>query len=129
MPNPTTLYVKAKLLNGRSEPKKNASIECRFDKDDSILATGNWSNDHHWIEVVGGETGTVWVYADYVSEYQSPVYIVNYDYKKLKIRSRPFDGKITGYLKRDKPVQAECIILGWAKTVKGWINMRYVEEY
>lgn len=118
-----------KLLNGRANPRKKAKIEAIFDEGDELTATGNWSDDHHWIEVIGGETGTVWVYADYVSEYRSYFYIVNQDYKKVKIRSRPFDGKITGYLKKGKMIEVSRVVLGWGKTPKGWIDMRLVGFY
>lgn len=119
----------ATLLNGRATPKKTAPIEARFDKGDELVATGEWSDDHHWIEVEGGETGTVWVYADYVSECRSYFFVVNQDFKKVKIRSRPFDGKITGYLKKGKMIEVKNLVLGWARTPKGWIDMRFVEFY
>lgn len=118
-----------KLLNGRATPSKKAKIEAFFDKGDELTATGQWSDDHHWIEVIGGETGTVWVYANYVSERKAHIFVANENYRKVKIRARPFDGKITGYLKRNKMIEVTNVILGWGKTSKGWIDMRYVEEY
>ena len=123
------MYVMVNLLNGRASPSKKAKIEARFDQGDDILATGEWSEDHHWIEVVGGETGTVWVYADYVSENKGHFYVINENYKQVKIRARPIDGKITGYLKRGKIIDVTSVVLGWGKTDKGWIDLMKVEWY
>ena len=118
-----------RLLNGRAEPSKKATVEARFDKGDALTTTGEWSEDHHWIEVIGGETGTVWVYADYVSERKGYIFVINSEYKKVKIRARPFDGKITGYLKRNKIIDVTNEVLGWGKTKYGWIDMSCVEVY
>ena len=65
---PFQVIVTASQLNGRADPRKSASIEAVFDKDDILDATGKWSGDCTWIEVKGGETGTVWVKITYVSE-------------------------------------------------------------
>ena len=129
IPNQSEVIVQVKLLLGRARPSRKAKIEARFDKGDVLIATGDWSPDHHWIEVYGGETGTVWVYADYVSERKAHIFVVNENYKKVKIRARPFDGKITGYLKKGKMIDVTNVVLGWGKTEKGWIEMFYVEEY
>ena len=121
------VIVTATLLHGRVNPSKKSRVETQFDKGDILEATGKWSDDHHWIEVVGGETGTVWVYADYVNENNSEYeYVINITGSKVKIRSRPFDGKVKAYLNRDKQIRVYRVILGWGKTKKGWIDMRYV---
>lgn len=126
----TQLYVTANLLNGRSNPSKKSTVEARFDKGDVITATGKWSKDHHWIEVIGGETGTVWVYADYVNENDCEyIFAINSRFKSIKIRTKPFNGKITGYLKKGHPIKVYRVVLGWGKTTKGWIDMTLVEEY
>lgn len=122
------VYVRVKLLNGRANPRRTGFIEARFDEGDILQATGEWSKDHHWIEVIGGETGTVWVYADYVSEEKRDLEYQNSDYKKVKIRARPVDGKITGYLKKGRKVTITKVVLGWGKCKKGWIDMQYLEE-
>ena len=122
------VYVRTELLNGRADPRKTGFIEARFDAGDLLEATGEWSDDHHWIEVVGGETGTVWVYADYVSETKRDLYYINNDYKKVKIRSKPVNGKIVSYLKKGKKIKITAIVLGWGKTKKGWIDMSYLEK-
>ena len=117
-----------KLLNGRANPRRTGFVEARFDEGDRLDATGEWSPDHHWIEVYGGETGTVWVYADYVSESKRDIQMMNVDHNKVKIRSRPVDGKITGYLKRGKKVVITHVVLGWGKCSKGWIDLSLLED-
>ena len=117
----------ATLLNGRANPTKKSTIEARFDKNDILQTTGEWSDDYHWIEVVGGETGTVWVFIDYITE-DEPFSAVNKDYKRVKIRSSPVDGRIVGYLKKNKEVKIERTVCGWGKCEKGWIDLYFLEE-
>ena len=52
----------------------------------------------------------------------------NEDYNKIKIRSRPVKGKITGYLKKGKAIEIQLVVLGWGKCEKGWIDMDLLEE-
>jgi uncharacterized protein YgiM (DUF1202 family) len=123
----TTMYVSTRLLNGRAEPSKKSTVEARFDKGDALQAYG-WSKNHHWIEVDGGETGTVWVWYEYVNEQTSDYSVWWNDYgHKVKIRKEPY-GTVIGYLKAGKEVTITQIILGWGKCDKGWIDLRYLSE-
>lgn len=128
--DPATVYVTAGRLNGRSMPRKKAFIEALFDHGDKLTATGKWSRDHKWIEVEGGEGGTVWVDIRYVSEIKQPVVVMT-DVTKVKIRKTPFNGRVTGYLKNGKELEIDQIVLGWGHCSKGWIDLGYcyfVEE-
>ena len=124
---PSILTVQTRLLNGRSAPRKKATVEARFDIGDTLLATGEWSKDHQWIEVAGGETGTVWVYISYISE-RKHYYAKNVDYRKVKVRKWPVVGKVTGYICRGQVVDITQTVLGWGKTDKGWVDLFYLEE-
>lgn len=117
----------ASHLNGRANPKKTSKIEARFDKNDILTPTGEWSEDYKWAEVAGGETGTVWVYVDYITE-RKPFEALNKDYNRIKIRSKPVDGRVKGYLKKGDEVLIEQVILGWGRCKKGWIDLYYLEE-
>ena len=97
------------------------------DHGDILEATGEWSKDHKWIEVVGGETGTVWVYISYISE-RRHYYAKNVDYRKVKVRKWPVVGKVTGYIHRGQVVDITQTVLGWGKTNKGWVDLFYLEE-
>ena len=121
------VFVTASQLNGRARPSRKASVEARFDFGDSIEATGEWSKDHNWIQVEGGETGVVWVSIDYVSAIDAPYYAVNEAYRSVKIRKRPVDGKVTGTLKRGKKVEIDAAVLGWGHCSNGWIDLSYLE--
>ena len=125
--NPTRMTVQTKLLNGRAAPRKKSTIEARFDRGDILEATGEWSKDHKWIEVTGGETGTVWVYISYISE-RRHYYAKNVNYRKVKIRKWPVVGKVTGYIRRGQVVDITQTVLGWGKTDKGWVDLFYLEE-
>lgn len=127
---PVTVYVTANRLNGRAAPKKKSHVEAMFDYGDKLSATGKWSRDHKWIEVEGGEGGTVWVDIRYVSEIKQPAVIMT-DVTKVKIRKTPFDGRVSGYLKHGKELEVDQVVLGWAHCDKGWIDLGYcyfVEE-
>lgn len=119
--------VQTRLLNGRSAPRKTASIEARFDYGDELISTGEWSNDHKWVEVYGGETGTVWVSIRYISE-KNHFTAKNRDYKEVKVRKWPENGKVVRYLKKGQTVEIEQVILGWGKTKYGWVDLYYLEE-
>lgn len=122
----TKLYVTANRLNGRSRPSKKSSIEAIFDKGDELITTGQWSDNYQWIEVYGGETGTVWCKAEYLTERYSAFTVVNLNPGKIKIRSKPINGKITGYLKSNQRIDIYQSILGWGRTDKGWIDLSWL---
>jgi len=122
------LYVVVDLLNGRDRPNRHGTKEAMFDYGDSLTPTGRWSADHNWIEVYGGESGTVWVCAKYVSEIAGSFYVENLDYSQVKIRKRPIDGRLTGYLKRGKALLIDQVVLGWGHCSKGWIDLSLVAE-
>lgn len=124
----TDMYVTAKLLNGRATPSKKGTKEALFDKGDKVQATGEWSKDHHWVEIIGGETGTVWCDIRYLTERKGAFMVRNNGSTPVKIRKNPFNGKLTGYLKKGKAVVIEQVVLGWGRCEKGWINLYYVDE-
>lgn len=122
----TEMYVTASQLNGRANPSRKASVEARFDRGDSIEAI-DWSKDHHWIEVTGGETGTVWVWWEYVTERIDTFTVRNNFGSKVKIRKEPY-GTVTGYLKNNKTLVIDRVIFGWGHSKRGWIDLKYVTE-
>ena len=121
------LKVKAKLLNGRSAPRKNASKEAFFDFGDILDATGEWSKDHKWVEVYGGESGTVWVSIRYVTERTDRFKVKNVNYNKVKVRKWPENGKVMHYIYKGQSVYVNQVVLGWGKTKYGWVDLSYME--
>ena len=121
------LTVKAKLLNGRSAPRKKASKEAFFDFGDIVYATGEWSDDHKWIEVEGGETGTVWISIRYVTEKTGSFKAKNANYDKVKVRKWPEIGRVTHYIRRGQTVNITQVVLGWGRTRWGWVDLYYME--
>lgn len=122
----TRMYVTASLLNGRATPSKKATVEARFDRGDDVETLG-WSKNHHWIEVIGGETGTVWVWWEYLTERTDEFYVWNNYGSKVKIRSEPF-GRVIGYLKNDGELIIDRVIFGWGHSKQGWVNLEYLTE-
>lgn len=120
--------VTANRLNGRSAPRKTASKEALWDQGDELIPTGEWSESHKWIEVKGGETGTVWCDIRYVTERTDEFVVVNIDYNKVKLRKTPVVGTVIGYLKRDKELWIDQVVLGWGHSSRGWIDLSLVYE-
>ena len=115
-------------MNGRTKPTKKARIEAQWEEGDELRPTGRWSRDHEWVEVEGGEEPTVWVHIGYFSEQLTGFIAWNRDYDKVKIRSKPFDGKVRGYLKKGEEIEILQVVMGWGRTPKGWIDLYYLQE-
>ena len=124
----TNMYVTASILNGRASPSKKATKEARFDNGDRVQTTGEWSSDYHWIEIIGGETGTVWCDIRYLTERKGVFMVRNNHKTPVKIRKFPVKGKITGYLKKGKSIVIDQVVLGWGHCEMGWIDLFYVDE-
>ena len=122
------LYVTATVLNGRMHPTKRATIEATFYYADELRTTGQISRDHEWIEVYGGESGTVWVAIRYVTERFAPFTVTNENNGKIKIRSRHSGGKLNGYVKHGKSIEIDQVVLGWGHTKKGWVDLEFFIE-
>lgn len=93
-----------------------------------LEATGEWSDDHKWVQVRGGEIGLVWCCADYVTERTDAFRVTNESKRKIKIRSKPVNGKVTGYLKPGRSLTISRVVLGWGKCKSGWIDLEYLIE-
>lgn len=118
----------ANQLNGRSWPTVKSRQEALFDYGDVIEATGKWSDDHNWIEVKAGEDGTVWCKACYLTERMDSFVASNEGKRAVKIRKRPIDGKVVGYLKGGRTLKITQVVLGWGKCNSGWIDLGYLCE-
>ena len=122
------MYVIADVLNGRAHPTKKAPVEAVYDYGDQLQPTGRISRDCEWIEVLGGEAGTVWVHVNYVSERFTDFEVTNLNNGKIKIRSKPTGGKLKGYVKHGKTIVIDRVVLGWGHTAKGWVDLEYFVE-
>lgn len=123
-----TMYVIADLLNGRAWPTTKSRQEAFFEYGDQVTATGKWSEDKQWIEIKGGEGGTVWCKAQYLTERMNSFTASNEGRKSVRIRKSPVNGKVVGYLKGGRTLEITQVILGWGKCGKGWIDMEYLCE-
>ena len=122
------LYVTASVLNGRAEPTKKARVEAYFDRGDRLTPTGRISKDRRWVEVYGGEAGTVWVFMEYVTERVAPFEMTNANNGKIKIRSRHGDFRVRGYVGHGKRIRIDQVVLGWGHCSRGWIDLDYLVE-
>lgn len=121
------VYVLVNQLNGRATPSRKATVEAIFDQGDKLQPTGQWSKDHCWIEVEGGETGTVWVNIRYVSESLLGYEVTNVSDTKVKVRKHPVNGGVKGYIRKGKTIELTQIVLGWGRYSGGWVDLSYFD--
>lgn len=125
---PHPVYVTATLLNGRQWPTKKAQAMTFYDYGEQLQPTGKWSKDREWIEIYGGEAGTVWVCARYVTERMTEFTVTNENNGKIRIRSKPGGGKVKGYVKHGKSIEIDRVIMGWGHCSRGWVELDYFIE-
>ena len=117
------LYVMATRLNGRAAPTKSSSVEARFERGDQLTPTGRTNGK--WVEVEGGETGTVWCHSDYLSQEPHSVRFANTSNGRVRIRKHP-DGKPVGWVKENQTITVSNIIDGWGYVEPtGWVNLSF----
>lgn len=122
-----TMYVctKGDDLNGRAAPDKNARIEARFSNGEAVEAVSYRSG---WVEVVGGETGTVWCSEKYLSSSQEAVKYRNTSGGRVFIREE-IDGRKTGLeVRSDRVVTVRRQMNGWGYIGAGWIDLDFFEK-
>lgn len=110
-------------LNGRSRPSTSAPIEMRIPPGDAVEAV---SYKDGWVEVVGGESGTVWCKAEYLSSTQDAVYFKNTSGGRVFLRNG-IEGAKTGVVKANKVVLVTRQIFGWGYIGNGWVDLSYFE--
>lgn len=121
-----TLFCTASTLNGRAEPSKKARVEAQFSYGDEMEVVGYTDN---WIEVVGGETGTVFVSAKYCASSLEKVKYQNTSGGRVIIRESPEGKKKNDWIKVNKKVTVSAEVDGWGYIAdRGWIDLSYFNE-
>lgn len=122
-----TLYVctRGDDLNGRACPNKSSRIEARFSNGEALEAV---SYHDGWVEVVGGETGTVWCSQEYLSSSQEARKYRNTSGGRVFVRGE-IEGRKTGLeVRSDKVVTVQRQMNGWGYIGTGWVNLAFFEE-
>ena len=121
-----TLFCTASTLNGRAEPSKKARVEAQFSYGDEMEVVGYTDN---WIEVVGGETGTVFVSAKYCASSLEKVKYENISGGRVIIRESPEGKKKNDWIKANKKVTISAEVDGWGYIAdRGWVDLSYFSE-
>ena len=124
----TMAYVLATDLNCRMYPRKRSIAVTSLENGQEIALTGNWSEDHRWVEIWHPEFGNLWCDYHYLTERTDSFMIETLCDSPVKIRSQVFNGRVTGYLKKGKEIEITQVILGWGKCKQGWIDLSYCIE-
>ena len=121
----TTLVVTVDELNGRAEPTTKSNIEMRLYKDDEVTFV---SYDDGWVEIIGGETGTVFCKAEYLSEKDANLGTYkNTSGGRVHVRDS-IEGKRISSIAANKNVEVSSIILNWGYIGNGWVDLEYFEQ-
>lgn len=125
MAESTTLVVTVDELNGRAEPTTKSNVEMRLYKDDEVTFV---SYTDGWVEIIGGETGTVFCKAEYLSEKDANLGIYkNISDGRVNVRDS-IEGKRIGSIAVNKNVEVSSIILNWGYIGNGWVDLQYFEQ-
>lgn len=121
------VYVTASELNGREEPDMSASIEAHFYRGDELEAIGYKCG---WVEVYGGETGTVWCKAEHLTECSVDADYVNTSGGRVFIHAElGDDSKSPSHaVESRKRVTFTRVLYGYGYMGKGWVEMRFFEQ-
>lgn len=122
-----SLYCIADKLNGRAAPNKKAKVEAYFEYGDELEVVGYSGN---WVEVIGGETGTVYVSAQYVAESMEKERYRNVSGGRVIIRKEPsVDAKsCNDFVKAKKTVTISAVVDNWGYIKdRGWVCLDYFE--
>lgn len=112
-------------LNGRARPDKSSDVEARFSNGEEVEAV---SIENGWVEVIGGETGTVWCKAEYLSsDNETSVIYRNVSGGRVFIRDEP-SGKKTGSVKAKRKITVTRHIGGWGYMGSGWVDLSFFEK-
>lgn len=119
-----TLYVctSGGDLNGRARPDPHARIEMKIPNGDSVEAV---SRQNGWVQVIGGETGTVWCAQEYLSSSPQPLKYRNTSGGRVFVR-RDIKGAKTGLeISSGKVVTVRRQMSGWGYVGTGWVDLDF----
>lgn len=122
-----TLYVvtRGDPLNGRARPECGARIEARFEPGEALEPL---SYRNGWVEVVGGETGTVWCSQKYLSSVPQAVKYRNASGGRVFVRDDIRGAKTGLAVPANTVVTVRRQMDGWGYIGSGWVNLEYFEE-
>ena len=122
-----TLYVMVTELNGRECPNTKCGVEAHFERGDMLAPIQ--LNTNGWVEVIGGETGTVWCKAEYVSESESIRKWKNTSGGSVNLRANPScEAKKIGKIKHGRVMRITAEVMGWGYIKdQGWVDLEYFE--
>lgn len=120
-----TLYVCTERddLNARYAPTTASTIEMRLPPGEEVEAI---SYKDGWVEIVGGESGTSWCKAEYLSSTLEPAFFTNISGGRVFLRES-IEGKKNGSVRANKTILVTRQIFGWGYTGHGWVDLRFFE--
>lgn len=119
-----TVVITSGHLNARAEPEKGAEITMRLEAGDTVEAV---SVKDGWIEVAGGETGTSWCKAEYLSSSSdSPHTYVNTSGGRVRVRDE-IGGDHAGWVRSGASITVTRTVLGWGYIGSGWVDLSFFE--
>lgn len=120
-----TVYCIADKLNGRYTPNIKSERGMILYYSDEVEALK--LNDNGWVEIIGGESGTVWCKAEFLSVSIEPREWKNISNGSVNIRKAPsLEAKICGRVKKGRIMRITAEVLGWGYIKdQGWVDLNY----
>lgn len=120
-----TLYVCTERddLNARYAPTTASTIEMRLPPGEEVEAI---SYKDGWVEIVGGESGTSWCKAEYLSSTLEPAFFTNISGGRVFLRES-IEGKKNGSVRANKTILVTRQVFGWGFIGNGWVDLRFFE--
>ena len=112
-------------LNGRMKPSTKSSVTMRLFNGDELEAVALAGE---WVEVIGGESGTSFVKAQYLNEIKSPVYYRNISNGRVRVRKTPEGNQTVAWIPKNKCVKVSRQLMGWGRINDGWIDLQYFQK-
>lgn len=112
-------------LNGRARPDPHARVEMHIPNGDSVQAV---SRVEGWVEVVGGETGTVWCAQQYLSSSKEAAKYRNTSGGRVFVRDDVQGAKNGLVVSNNKVVTVRRQLSGWGFIGTGWVDLQYFSK-
>ena len=120
-----TVYCIADKLNGRYAPSTKSDKEMVLFYGDEVEALE--LNDSGWVKIIGGESGTVWCKAEFLSASVEPRKWKNTSGGSVNMRKAPsLEAKTCGRVKKGRVMKITAEVLGWGYIKdQGWVDLDY----
>ena len=125
-----TLYVsvdEGTYLRGRKSPSLDAAVEMKLYNGEEVTVV---SAKGEWVEIEGGEPGTVWCYSEFLKSSSDDADCKKYEVVsngKVRVR-KEINGEKLRYVRNGDILEVKFFVDGWAYLGDGYIMQEFLKE-